>query len=87
MNYTSPQCDNGAVGGWFPSTPVSCLSALDKEKQKYILCSKRNIYKPSKGHTEGSIISRERTPRPYLLLFELAFLHYERSIYFNLQLT
>ena len=87
VNYTSPQCDNGAVGGWLPSTPVSCLSALDKEKQKYILCSKRNIYKPSKGHTEGSIISRELTPRPYLLLFELAFLHYERSIYFNFQIN
>ena len=43
VNYTSPQCDNGAVGGWLPSTPVSCLSALDKEKQKYILCSKRNM--------------------------------------------
>ena len=87
MNYTSPQCDNGAVGGWLPSTPVSCLSALDKEKQKYVLCSKRNIYKPSKGHTEGSIISRELTPRPYLSLFELAFLHYERSIYFNFQIN
>ena len=41
----------------------------------------------SKGHTEGSIISGEFTPRLYFLLFELAFLHYEKSIYFNFQIN
>ena len=68
MNYTSPQCDNGAVGGWFPSTPVSRLSALDTERQGYFLLKEKHLQTFKGTHKRLHYFPGTYHPNPFVVI-------------------